>query len=381
MTAPPHFLPNPDLTVGEGNKQRWNQPAHRRHGFHNAHRLFRRAFSMQARGVLELHEAEDAGLAGLPEVAVLTGRRAFSALVCARGDGVVLARHAADFPPDRPHSIQSVSKLFMHLVAGRLIGEGRLDPNGRVETYIPEIGSGYRGARVADVLDMNVINGFVEDYGDPHADSFAEEVALGWRLPPGGTEEITMGGFVCAVAGDDLTNRAGTINYCSANTDLMTLICNRLCPGALPRLLGEIVDAAGFQDGFYISLSPEGLPAFSGGGCLSAHDLARFGLLLARVAKGTAPGWNGAFTRACLTRKAKTLQPPRDNVRYAGHLMTDGRWLGHAGYGGQFLMVDTETGLACAYLSVLENESGYDVDYMAETIACLQAVVDAARCG
>ena len=381
MTGAPRFVPNPDLTVGEGNKQRWNQPAHRRHGFHNAHRLFRRTFSMQARGVLELREVEDAELAGLPELAVLTDRPEFSALVCARDDRVVLDRHASDFPAAQPHSIQSVSKLFMHLVAGRLIGEGRLDPGNLVETYIPEIGSGYRGARVADVLDMNVINGFVEDYGDPHADSFAEEVALGWRLPPEGAEEITMAGFVCAVTGDDLTNRAEVINYCSANTDLMTMICDRLCPGALPRLLGEIVDAAGFADGFHISLSPEGLPAFSGGGCLSAHDLARFGLLLARVSRGMVPGWYGDFTRACLTRPAKTLQPPRDNVRYAGHLMTDGRWLGHAGYGGQFLMVDTETGLACAYLSVLENASGYEVDYMAETIACLQAVVEAGRRG
>ena len=36
-------MPNPDLAVGAGNKQRWNQPTHRRWGFHNAYRLFRRA--------------------------------------------------------------------------------------------------------------------------------------------------------------------------------------------------------------------------------------------------------------------------------------------------------------------------------------------------
>ncbi len=47
MTGP-KVSPNPDLTVGPDNKQRWNQPPHRRHGFHNAHRLFRRSFMVRA---------------------------------------------------------------------------------------------------------------------------------------------------------------------------------------------------------------------------------------------------------------------------------------------------------------------------------------------
>ena len=44
----------------------------------------------------------------------------------------------------------------------------------------------------------------------------------------------------------------------------------------------EIADAIGYEGSFHISLSPDGYPAFSGGGCMSARDLARFGLLFAR---------------------------------------------------------------------------------------------------
>ena len=33
MTGDPKVIPNPDLAVGAGNKQRWNQPQHRRWGF------------------------------------------------------------------------------------------------------------------------------------------------------------------------------------------------------------------------------------------------------------------------------------------------------------------------------------------------------------
>ena len=54
--------------------------------------------------------------------------------------------------------------------------------------------------------------------------------------------------------------------------------------------------------------------------------------------------------------------------------MTDGRVIGHAGYGGQFLMVDTMTGTSCAFLSVLENDAGYDDDYMAELAMVLRSV-------
>ena len=42
-------IPNPDLAVDDSNKQRWNRPAHRRHGFHNAHHLFGEAEALLKR--------------------------------------------------------------------------------------------------------------------------------------------------------------------------------------------------------------------------------------------------------------------------------------------------------------------------------------------
>ena len=57
--------------------------------------------------------------------------------------------------------------------------------------------------------------------------------------------------------------------------------------------------------------------------------------------------------------------------------MTNGCLLGHAGYGGQFLLVDTETGTSCALLSVLENDAGYDVDYMSLVAFGLKNICEA----
>lgn len=371
--------PNPDLTVGPGNKPRWNQPSHRRHGFHNAHKLFRRVVTLRSRDVLRLTPASDPTIAQHSAVLELMGRPEVSGLCLTRHNKVLYQGHAADFPADQPHSIQSISKLFAHLIVGRLFASGELDPDRPVENYVPEIGSGYRGARLADVLDMNVANDFSEDYHDPHADSYAEEAALGWRLNGQGEDEPTLHDFICAIRSDDIRHNGPTIRYNSANTDLAALIIERHVPGGVVPLLEDIVQDAGFADALHMSLSADGVAGLCGGGCLTLSDLTRFGLLLARVSRESTPPWSAAYSRRTLEMAQKTLPEPRRHVRYAGQMMTDGMWIGHTGYGGQVLMVNPESGAVCAYLSVLENDAGYCVDYMARTMDLMAQLLDLAN--
>ncbi|MCT8328210.1 serine hydrolase domain-containing protein [Albidovulum sediminis] len=376
MTGLPS-IPNPDLTVGKDNKQGWNQPDRRREGFHNGHARWRRMLMIRARRILSLRDTPDPRLSAAVEATGLTRNPAFSALVVAEGDRVLHSSHAGDFGPDRPHSIQSVTKLHAHLILGELVASGRIDPDLPVVRYLPWIGSGYAAASVQDVLDMNVENDFTEDYDDPQSGCYAEEEALGWRLPPDGRAEITLRDFVAGLTGGDLVNRTGHALYKSANTDVLTLIAAAV--GDQPPLarLQAIADAAGYEGGFHISLSPDLLPALSGGACLSARDLARFGLLLARrggAVSGADVG-DRMFLERSLHRPAPILGATRGWVRYSNQLMTDGKWVGHAGYGGQFLMADMETGRVAAFLSVLENDSGYDDAYMAHVIRSLEGVL------
>lgn len=366
----PRVIPNPDLAVGADNKQRWNRSAHRRHGFHNAHLLFRRAFMVRARHVLAL---EDAPQIQHPDIDWLCSRPEFSALVCMQGSRILVERSAPDFGVDRPHSIQSVTKLHLHLIAGRLIGAGLIDPSRQVRAYLPWIGTGYASAEVQDLLDMNIANDFSEDYSDPSSDCYTEELALGWRLPADGAPEPSLAAFAAGLTGGDLVNRTGYADYKSANTDVLTLICAAVSPISMLAQIEAVADAAGYEGALHISLSPEHLPALSGGGCLSARDLARFGLLLARNGRdihGCVFG-NTAFLARSLGRTAPALRPPKDVLRYSNHLMTDGRLIAHAGYGGQFLIVDTQRGISCAFLSVLENDEGYDEQYMADVFTAL----------
>lgn len=367
--------PNPDLTVGADNKQGWNQPTGRRHGFHNAHLLLRRTMTVRARRVLDLVATADVDLTARVRASGLTALAPFSALVVAQGNSLLYDAAATDFATTRPHSVQSISKMHIHLIIGELLAAGRLTLTDKIAQLLPWIGSAYAGATLQDVLDMNVENNYSEDYADPFAGCYREEEAIGFRLPPNDGAEPTLRDFVGALTGGDLVNRSGYAQYKSANTDLLTVLAAGFVN--LPGRMEAIADAAGYAGAIHMSLSPDLLPAFSGGGCLSAQDLARFGLLLARGGEavfGTQVG-STHFTQAALSRQTLRLGPKRGAVRYANHVMTNGRWIGHGGYGGQFLMVDMQTGRVAVFLSVLENASGYDTDYMADVVARLEQII------
>ncbi len=376
MSNNPDSVPNPDLHVAPDLRQGWNRPERRRHGFHNAHMIFRAGLMLRSRRVLRLADAPDPELAQRAEDLGLTRLPGFSALVVAEEGKVLHARTAPDFALDRPHSLQSITKMHMHLIAGALIERGLLDPDAHAGRYLPDLGSGYHGARIGDLLDMNLCNDFSEDYSDPKADCYREEEALGWRLPRDGQPEMTLHDFACAIAGGELSNRTGHAVYKSANTDVLTLIAAGMTD--LHRTLRELCDAAGYAGAFHISLSPECLPALSGGGCLSPLDLARLGLLFARRGRGI-DGQNvgsARFLEACRKVKHSPFLKSRPWQRYSGHLMTDGSKIGHAGYGGQYLMIDPERGRVALYLGVLENDSGYDEPFMTSLVRTLEELCE-----
>ena len=371
------IISNPDLTVGKNNKQRWNQADHRRHGFHNAHRLFRRALMVRSRDVLVLGSHPNISIQNHSKLKKLMHNPAFSAVCVIRDDKVLMEAAAADFSISQPHSIQSISKLHIHLIIGQLISQGVLSLDSKIKDYLPDIGTGYAEASLQSLLDMTVTNDFSEDYSDPHSDCYTEEIALGWRLPSNNmVKESTLVDFTNSITGYFDQENVTVAQYKSANTDVLTRILAKHSPKSLAKHIEEIADAIGYEGAFHISLSPDGYPAFSGGGCLSVRDLARFGLMFAREGLDIhgAEFANSVFMSKSLSRNAPSLSQPKEWLRYSNHLMTDGRFVGHAGYGGQFLLVDTVTKTSCSFLSVLENEDGYDDTYMGEVATTLRDI-------
>lgn len=376
------LLPNPDLQVGADHKPRWNSADGRRHGFHNLHRIARYVQSFRAGAVLALHRDTDVALAARPDVAQLTGLPFFSAMVVLRGDRVLFERYAPDFGPDQPHSIMSLSKTTMMLIIGRLVTEGRIDLAAPVDRYLPWVGPGYAKASVQDVLNMNVDNDYVEDYADPLCTAFLHEAATGLRLPGPGEAERTSKQFLATVGlapgRFDTVNATGLCMYRSANTDILAAIAEAV-GGPLAARLADIADAAGLEGSLHVATDRSGFPCLNGGLCLTARDLARYGLLLARGGIGLAGQKVGspAFLQATLAGGV-AMPAPRGHLRYSNQTNTDGRWIGHGGYGGQYLVADPVTDTAAVFLSVLDNADGYLSSYYPPIISLLAEAATAA---
>lgn len=362
---------NADLTVNAQRLAAWNTAARRRQSFRNLHHIHRRGLTFRAPSILPLAAAEDMALAQIPALDRLVNTPRFCAIVIAQRDRIVFERHAADFAADRLHSMQSITKTFAHLAFDKLVAAGRVDPTRSVGDYVPEAGDAYVRASVQQVLDMNVASNFAEDYAAPYAPcpqhgapvGYArQEIAMGWRLPPEGEQEFGVrsfaAGLVTAPRGVDCSTR-----YASPNTDMLGWIIERASGRNLAAHVDEIVGEAGLEAAFHISADCEGVPVLSGGGMMTARDLARHGLLIARR--------DSAFLKDAMSG-AGTHYGGSTTLRYRNHLMSNGTWVGHPGYAGQFLMVDPAKQAAAAFFSVLETEYGESEGYFAEIIAALE---------
>ena len=64
-----------------------------------------------------------------------------------------------------------------------------------------------------------------------------------------------------------------------------------------------------------------------------------------------------------------------DGYHYSNQLVSNGRWVGHGGYGGQWMLADEASGAVVAFFSVLENASASDGDYSIDRIALADEIV------
>jgi CubicO group peptidase (beta-lactamase class C family) len=374
--------PNPDLLVGTDARPRWNSAPHRRHGFHNLHRLSRYVQSFRAGSVQDLRLSTDPTIAQRADVAHHCGNPWFSAMVVAEGGRILFERYAPDFAPDQPHSLMSISKTVMNLVTGALRDDGMLAMDQTAGVHLPWLGAGYHGASLQDIADMNVANAYDEDYLNPLAAVFQHEAATGMRLPEG--TEIGGKAFLATIGLEpgtlSTTNTSGICMYRSANTDVLAAVAEAAGGRPMGSWLADLADAAGFEGALHAAGDRQGFAMMNGGLCLTARDLARYALLIARRGAGVPGAQAGAaqFGSAAFLEETRSrglsMPAPRHDLRYSNQFNTSGRWLGHGGYGGQYMLADMETGRVGVFLSVLDTEDGYFSAYYPPIIAMLAEI-------
>ena len=185
------------------------------------------------------------------------------------------------------HLVFSISKSLTAILAGILGGEGRLDLEAPVTTYIPEaVGSAYGDATVRHVLDMTVSLDFEEAYLDPESAFARYRRATLWN--PGGGEE-GLEEFLLSIK--RLPGPDGEVfRYRSPNSDLLGMLVERASGLRVPELLREKLWAPlGACGEGAITVDRLGAARTAGGISLTPRDLARIGEMMRQggLANGT----------------------------------------------------------------------------------------------
>ena len=374
---------NPELTTLKDNKASWNLPKTRRFGYRNLHKINRYSIFLRSDLILKLNSKPNKTIAKFPLVKKMTKNKSFCSLIVGNRQNILFEKYAKDFKKNQPQTIMSITKMFVNLFIGELVTKNLIDLNKKVSHYLPKIGSGYANAKIQDVLNMNVINSYTEDYTKAYSSSFMHEPVGGWRLPKNLKNHLSQEEYLNTIKkskNKSLINNSEYAFYKSANTDVVGLIIEKVSGRTLRDWVLSAVEAAGFEDGLYIASDRYGMPWMSGGGCLITRDFLRMGLLFAR--KGMGVGNRKVGSSSFLNKTIFNVGPKYMNLSkdkylyYSNSTMVSGNMIGHSGYGGQFLATNFKTGNVAAFFSVLETKSATKESYKTDMINMLIDLVN-----
>lgn len=200
---------------------------------------------------------------------------------------IVVEQYFNDMTADRPHLLMSVSKSLTGMLAGILADRGLVEMAAPIGHYIPALqGSAYGDATVQQALDMTVAVVFSEQYDDPTSEVQAQDRAVGWR-PARDGDIIGNYHFLPTIkkAGD----HGAVFQYCSATTDVLAWVLERVAGAPFADLLGrEMWAHLGAEHDGAVTVDRYGAALANGGICVTLRDLARFGQMI--LADGHAGG-------------------------------------------------------------------------------------------
>jgi len=174
---------NPSLVVLRDNKPKWYLPETRRDGYRNLHKINRYGLLYRSDLVLKLENNYNQEIKEIPAVKKILKHKYFCSLLVGKNQDIIFEKYADDFTDKTPQTIMSITKMFANLFIGELFEKKIIDLNKKISYYLPQIGTGYASATIQDVLNMNIVNSYSEDYTDPYTSSFLHEPVCGWRLP------------------------------------------------------------------------------------------------------------------------------------------------------------------------------------------------------
>ncbi|GAA5086930.1 serine hydrolase domain-containing protein [Nocardia iowensis] len=216
-----------------------------------------------------------------------------------RDNKVVIEQYFGTMAEDTRHILMSVTKPLTATVAGILMeqekmttrGEYMLEPDKKVNDYVPELGgpnSGYKGATVQTVLDMRSAVKFSEDYLDPTSEVREMDGASGWAPRPSDQSPTAVKQFLSNMKlASDPKRIPGCFEYRSCETYVIGWVCEaayKIARGtdmSFAQIASQLLwSKLGAQHDAYITVDEEDTGGFDGGICATLRDLARYGAMI-----------------------------------------------------------------------------------------------------
>ena len=316
-----------------------------------------------------------------PELPDFLQRSCTDGLLILRGREVVFEEYLNGMTPSTRHLLMSVSKSLCSAVFGRYVESGSVDVTALVSTYVPELSdSAYGDATVQEVLDMTVAVRYDETYEDPASEVQMHDRVAGWRTSRAGDPSDSYA-FLAGLrkAGE----HGGRFQYCSANTDVLAWILERVTGHGYAALLStDLWARVGAEHDAYVTVDRSGFPMANGGVCVTLRDLARFGRVV--LDGGTGPTGASVIPAAWVadTRRGGDPAAAEEGMRdvHADGSYRNQFWISGDEHGcfygvgihGQYVWMDPAADVVIAKLSSLPEAD--DTGEWAEHVAFFESL-------
>jgi CubicO group peptidase (beta-lactamase class C family) len=194
---------------------------------------------------------------------------------------IVYERYLNGLGPQTRHAWASCSKSMTGTLAALLMHEDRLNPEAPVTHYLPELkDSAFAGATIRQVMDMTTALKFSDDYGDPAADTWRYNIAMGlYNRPEGYTGPQNIYEFLPTMRRDG--RHGDRFAYVTPNSDVLAWLMKRVLDQPLADIMQErIWSGIGAEQDAAWLVDAAGAESAGSGLLTTLRDMARFGQML-----------------------------------------------------------------------------------------------------
>lgn len=179
------------------------------------------------------------------------------------------------------HQMFSVTKSFTGLIGEKMLAEGKLKADKRVDAYLPQIkGSAFADATVRQLLDMEVAVKYVEDYEDPYSDVFRYMYASNALPVPEGLDVVnSLYQFLPTL--EKRAEHGKAFHYITAVSDVLSWLIEEVDGRPFHTIVEQDLwqKVSPERDGFFV-VDAAGKALGGGGLNTTARDMARLAMVM-----------------------------------------------------------------------------------------------------